>query len=182
MAELVNIAGDGLPSYLWAKFARAGQSGWDVGLERARGGLGGFAFQNTVVREVGGEVGACLLGYPLRDSPPAPAGDVPAPLGPLIELGRLAPPERWYLNVLATLPQHRGKGLASDLLRIADEFAREAESVRPCISLIVSDANAGARRLYARHGYRQLSSRPIVKEAWEHAGENWLLLLKEMSA
>lgn len=54
MAELVDIAGDGLPRHIWATFARAGQAAMGVGVERARNGLGGFAFRNTLVREVDG--------------------------------------------------------------------------------------------------------------------------------
>ena len=47
------------------------------------------------------------------------------------------------------------------------------------MSLVVSDANAGARRLYERHGYSEKAMRPIVKEDWEHAGHNWVLLVKD---
>ncbi|MFM9968227.1 MAG: GNAT family N-acetyltransferase [Burkholderiales bacterium] len=178
MAELVNISGDGLPLYLWAKFARPGQSAWEVGLERARLGLGGFAFQNPVVLEVKGEVAACLIGYPCGDAPQAPAGDVPAALVPLNELGNLAR-NTWSINILATFPQHRGKGFGSELLRVAEMRARAAQVGR--MSLIVSDANVVAGRLYAKNGFAECATRPIVKEEWEHEGQNWVLLIKNLS-
>ncbi len=177
MAELVNISGDGLPLYLWAKFARPGQSAWEVGLERARLGLGGFAFVHTVVREVDGQVAACLIGQPRDDAPQPPDGNIPAALVPLNELGNMAA-NTWYINILATFPEHRGKGYGTELLRMAETRARNAGLGR--MSLIVSDANVGARRLYERHGFGELATRPMVKEHWQHEGRNWLLLVKNL--
>ena len=46
-------------------------------------------------------------------------------------------------------------------------------------SLIVSDANRGARRLYERLGYEEVASRPMVKEQWRSDGENWVLMIRE---
>lgn len=176
MAKLVNIAGDGLPLYLWAKSALPGQSAWDVGRERAKRGMGGFAYRNTVIREQSGETTACLIGYPLRGSPELSAEDVPTMLVPLFELERLVP-NSWFINVLATYPQHRGKGIGTELLRIAETLASDSQCVG--MSLIMSDANAGARRLYERHGYREHTTRPIVKEDWTHSGKNWVLMVKD---
>jgi ribosomal protein S18 acetylase RimI-like enzyme len=47
------------------------------------------------------------------------------------------------------------------------------------MSIIVSDANAGARRLYQRLGYQEIAERRMVKYAWENPGQNWVLLVKE---
>jgi len=44
------------------------------------------------------------------------------------------------------------------------------------MSIIVSDANSGARRLYQRAGYAEVATRPMVKEDWVNDGENWVLL------
>jgi len=107
MAELVISAGDGLPLYLWAKKARPGQSARDVGRERARHGVGGFAWSNTVIRESDGKMAACLIGYPLDDEPGPPGEKSSAILLPLLELEKLVPGS-WYINVLATCPEHRG--------------------------------------------------------------------------
>ncbi len=43
---------------------------------------------------------------------------------------------------------------------------------------LLSDANRGARRLYERCSYRVVAERAMVKEGWENAGVNWLLLVK----
>jgi ribosomal protein S18 acetylase RimI-like enzyme len=48
----------------------------------------------------------------------------------------------------------------------------------PGLSLIVTDTNTSARRLYERRGYREAAQRKIVKEDWQHPGTNWVLLTK----
>ena len=96
---------------------------------------------------------------------------------PLQELENLAP-ATWYVNVLAVQPRFRGKGLGTRLLGRADEIGRaRGESG---MSVIVSDTNAGARRLYERSGYRVAATRPTVKDAWENVGRDWVLLAKRL--
>lgn len=178
MAELVNIAGEGLPLYLWTKLAGPGESPWDVGRQRAMRDSGSFSHRNTVVREVDGKVGACLIGYPLPDTPePVDLDEMPAMFVPLQELENMAP-ATWYVNVLAAYPQHRGKGYGTELLSVAERLAADTE--RRGLSIIVSDANTGARRLYERCGYVESATRPMVKEDWENAGKDWVLLLKDL--
>jgi len=80
------------------------------------------------------------------------------------------------MHVLAAFPEYRGKGQGSALLALADRFA--ASAGKQGLSLIVSDTNIGARRLYASSGYREVAPRKIVKEQWQHPGANWLLLRK----
>ncbi len=176
MAELVNMAGEGLPVYLWTRMAEPGEDPWAVGRERARREEGSFSYKNTVVAEEGGRVVAGLIGYPLPDAPePIDYDSMPAMFVPLQELENLAP-ATWYVNVLATYPEHRGKGYGARLLEIADRIAAEAKLKG--LSIIVSDANEGARRLYERSGYKEIASRPMVKEDWENHGVNWVLLVK----
>ena len=128
--------------------------------------------------EQDGAVVACLIGYPLADEPePIDYATMPPMFVPLQELENLAP-GTWYVNVLAAYPEHRGRGCGSRLLSIAERIA--AETARRGLSLIVSDSNTGARRLYERCGYREIATRPMVKEQWENPGENFVLLVKEL--
>ena len=176
IAELFNIASHGLSLYLWAKLAGTGESPWDVGRERARRGI--VAYRNTIVREAGGSIAACLNGYPLHDSPQANAHEnVPIMLAPMHELENIMHGS-WFVNLLATYPEHRGKGYGTELLRIAEMLARDAQCAG--LSLVVSDGNTGALRLYERNGYVEHATRSIVKEKWEHSGKNWVLLVKDL--
>ena len=176
LAELIDMAGEGLPSYLWARMAEPGEGVWDVGRRRARREEGSFSYRNAVVVEADGRVVACLIGYPLPDQPePIDHGSMPAMFVPLQELENTAP-GTWYVNVLATYPEHRGRGHGTALLRLAEELATRSGSKG--LSIIVSDANGAARRLYERCGYGVAAERAMVKDGWANAGVSWVLLLK----
>lgn len=176
LAELINFAGEGMPAYLWERMAEPGEGIWDVGRRRARREEGGFSYRNAIVLEEEGRVAACLIGYPVPEEPePIDHERMPAMFVPIQELENLAP-GTWYVFVLAAYPEHRGRGLGTRLLALADELAAAAGSRG--LSIIVSDANPGARRLYERCGYRSVAERPMVKEEWQNAGLSWVLLVK----
>ena len=175
LAELINFAGEGLPLYLWERMAEPGESAWDVGRRRARRDEGAFSYRNAVVAERGGRVVAGLVTYRVAEEPEVIDAETPGIFVPLLELENRVPGS-WYVNVLAVYPLHRGRGLGGTLLEIAAEQARENGSRGE--SIIVSDANTGARRLYERSGYRFVDQRPMVKDDWENPGENWVLLAK----
>jgi len=178
MADLVNFAGDGLALHLWGKMAEPGQDAWEIGRQRARRESGGSSYRNTVVAEEDGEVVACLIGYPLPDAPePIDYATMPPMFVALQELENLAP-ATWYVNVVAAYPGHRGRGLGTMLLGVADALA--ADTARKGLSIIVSDANTGARRLYERTGYKQIATRPAVKEGWANPVNDWVLLVKRL--
>ncbi|MFP3943916.1 MAG: GNAT family N-acetyltransferase [Alphaproteobacteria bacterium] len=177
LAELGNYAGEGMPLYLWTKIAGPGGDPWEVGRERARRESGAFSWRNAVVVEADGGVAACLIGYPLPEEPEPIPEDMPAMFVPMQELENLAP-GTWYVNILAAMPDQRGRGHGAALLAIAGDIAREEGCSG--LSIIVSDANTGARRLYERTGYREAATRPMVKNGWQNDGENWVLLVKEV--
>lgn len=180
LARYVNMAGDGMPLYLWQRMATPGQSAWEVGCARAKRDSGAFSWRNAFLRIAGDEPVSCLIGYPLEDNPaPTDYAAMPPMFVPLQQLEDLVP-GTWYINVLATDESHRGKGYGRELLTLAESLA--AQHGKRGLSLIVSDANTGARRLYASLGYRELAQRPMVKEQWENAGSNWVLLVKHPDA
>lgn len=176
LAELVNYAGEGLPHYLWSRLANPGENAWDVGLARAAREEGSFSYRNAYLIQHDGQCAGALIGYEIAEAPEPVPADMPAMFVPLQELENLAP-ATWYVNVLAVMPQFRRQGLGSALLGLAEELAQELS--KPGLSVIVSDANGGARRLYERCGYAERESRPMVKEGWRNEGRNWVLLTKE---
>ncbi|HEX6142046.1 MAG TPA: GNAT family N-acetyltransferase [Geminicoccaceae bacterium] len=178
LAELINFAGEGLPLFLWERMIEGGESAWEVGRRRARREEGSFSYRNAVVAEVAGRVVGCLIGYPLPERPePIDRERMPPMFVPLQELENLAP-DTWYVNVLAIDPQHRNRGLGSDLLRLAEQLAAAAGSTG--LSIIVSDGNAGARRLYERCGYIATARRRMVKDGWSNPGQSWVLLTRDL--
>jgi ribosomal protein S18 acetylase RimI-like enzyme len=176
LARLVDMAGEGLPFHLWSRMAAPGQDPWAVGRERALRETGGFSYRNTTVLATGDEVLGCLIGYPIADHPAeVDVAGVPPMFVPLLRLEALAA-GTWYVNVLAVEPAHRNAGLGARLLALADEIA--AANRKSGTSIIVSDGNPGARRLYGRAGYREVAAEPMVKDDWVNGGENWVLMLK----
>ena len=176
LAELVNMAGEGLAYHAWAKLAAPGEDPWEVGRRRAARDTGSFSWRNATVVESGGTVAGCLIGYVLPAKPePIDYTTMPPMFVPLQELENLAP-SRWCVNVLAVYPEHRGRGLGTQLLALADR--KSAEAGADGLSITVSDSNAGARRLYERVGCQEVAQRAMVKEDWRNPGLNWVLLVK----
>jgi ribosomal protein S18 acetylase RimI-like enzyme len=175
LAVLVNYAGEGMPFYLWGKLVEAGETAWDVGRRRAARESGSFSYRNAVVVEHEHQCAGCLIGYEIPEDPPPIPTDMPGMFVPLQQLENMAP-STWYVNVLAVLPQFRNRRHGTQLLRLADEIGRALG--KRGMSVIVSDANLGARRLYERQDYRAVALRPMIKECWASDGLNWVLLTK----
>jgi ribosomal protein S18 acetylase RimI-like enzyme len=172
------MAGEGLPLYLWSKVAAAGEDPFEIGRQRALRENVSFSYRNAVVGEEAGRVVAGLLGYRQPDAPaPIDYAKMPPMFVGMQELENLAP-KTWYVNVLATYPQQRGKGWGTRLLSLAEELARDSGASG--LSIIVADSNHAARRLYERTGYRETATRRAVKEAWKNPIENWVLLVKPL--
>jgi ribosomal protein S18 acetylase RimI-like enzyme len=176
LAILVDIAGEGMPSYMWSRMREPGQSAFEVGRARAAREEGGFSYRNATVGEIDGEVAACLVDYRLDD--PYDTGDLtelPEMVRPLVELEAKAPGS-WYVNVLAAFPEFRGHGLGGRLLALAEERGR-AQGARSA-SVIVASENEGAARLYARTGYREIARAPVVDFPGCAHGGDWVLMVK----
>jgi ribosomal protein S18 acetylase RimI-like enzyme len=177
LAEIVYFAGEGLPLYLWSKLAGPDETAWDVGRRRAAREDGSFSYRNATIIESNGTAAGCLIGYEITDAPEPIPGDMPAMFVPLQELENLAP-GTWYVNVLAVSPEYRRGGLGTELLALADEKARTLG--KRGLSVIVSDANANAQRLYERCGYREVAKRKMIKDAWKNDGQFWILMTKPL--
>ena len=177
LAQLINVAGDGLPLYLWQQMAGPGEDPWQIARERAARDSGGFSYRNSIVAEVDGKIAGALVGYPVADQPePIDPANTPPMFVPLLQHENLAA-GTWYVNAVAAFPEARGLGVGSELMRCAER--RAVELGLRGVSLIVSDANKGARRLYERLGYLETASRPMIKEQWQNDGENWVLMIKD---
>jgi ribosomal protein S18 acetylase RimI-like enzyme len=179
LAVLVDIAGEGMPNYMWRDLAGPGRSALEVGRERARRAEGGFSHRNAIVAEVDGDVVASLVGYRLDDPYDSTGLDeMPENVRPLIRLEAQAPGS-WYVNVLATFPEVRGQGIGSGLLSEAEAIARETGA--SAMSVIVGSWNEGATRLYARTGYAPVASEPaVLLHGFPRQGD-WILMLRSLA-
>ncbi|MFP4597447.1 MAG: GNAT family N-acetyltransferase [Persicimonas sp.] len=176
LARLVDLAGEGLPSWLWARSAQDGEDAFEVGQRRAVREEGGFSYRNAHVIEVDGQVAGMLLGYRLPE--PYEVGDLselPEVVRPLVELEAQAP-GTWYVNAVAVFEAFRGRGLGTQLMDLAEQLARDSGADE--LSLIVAENNDGARRLYERLGYEVRAGRPgSSADGFSHEGD-WVLMTK----
>ena len=180
LARLIDYAGEGLPRWVWEQAAAPGQSPLEYGAARAAREDGGFSYRNAWVLETADEVAGMLLGYPLDDPyEPGDPAELPAPIRPIVELESCAPGS-WYINALAIRPDYRGEGLGTRLLHHARALAQTCGASE--LSLIVDDANEGARRLYARHGFVERARRDLVPFGVKAPGQAWLLLVRPLSS
>jgi ribosomal protein S18 acetylase RimI-like enzyme len=177
LVRFINMAADDLPLHFWKKSVGPDGDPLALGRERAARETGNFSFRNAWLAEVEGEVAACLLGYPAAMEPEPIEPDTPPLFVPLLELEAMAP-GAWYLNVLATYPQHRGRGLGSALIAKAEEIARAAGHTT--ISLIAEDTHQDALRLYRAKGFAEIARRPVVKEDWPVDASEWILFVKPL--
>ena len=113
-----------------------------------------------MIAEIGGPVAGGLVAYRIGDAP-EPLDELPPLFRPLQALENRAPGTH-YVNVLATYPAFRRRGVASRLLAEAERQGAGARG----LSLIVADRNAAARRLYEALRLRRGAAEPIVKEGW----------------
>lgn len=178
LVRFINMAADDLPLHFWRKSVGPEGDPWALGRERAARESGNFSYSNAWLAEVDGEVAACLLGYPAETDPGPIAEDMPPIFVPLLQLEALAPGS-WYLNVLASYPEFRGRGLGSALLAQAESVALAGGHDR--ISLIAADTHLDALRLYIAKGYRQIASRPVVRDDWAVDAREWRLFTKEIA-
>jgi ribosomal protein S18 acetylase RimI-like enzyme len=78
----------------------------------------------------------------------------------------------WFISMLGVHLRWRSRGVGSHLLDVAD--IKRTETNSKGVSLIVEDANDGARKLYQRRGYAVRDQRKMVGRDGD-----WLLMVKD---
>jgi ribosomal protein S18 acetylase RimI-like enzyme len=176
MAHLIDIAGEGIPSWLWASSGTPGDGPIDVGEERARRETGGFSYRHAIVAEVEREVVAMALSYPIETPPTIDQATLPLPLVPFVIL-EAESVGTWYVNALAVFPAYRNCGIGRRLIEAVEATAKLAG--HSTMSIQVFSWNAGAIRLYERQGFRPVSRSPVLCHTSRPAFDADVILLKK---
>lgn len=172
MARLVDMAGEGLARHVWQQAVGPGADPFAHGESRAARDEGAFSWRNGVIAEVEGAVAGLLVAYRIGDAP-EPLDDLPEMFRPLQALENRAL-GTLYVNVLATYPEFRRRGVGTALLAEAERQGEGAAG----LSLIVADANETARRLYRRFGFVDAGEEPLIADGWATESNKWILMLK----
>ena len=174
IAELYRISSDGVADYIWRKLAEPGEEHIEVGERRyAREGTV-FSYRNCTVAERNGEVIGMVVAFPIEPDPDL--SDPDEEVNPVLKLySELERPGSFYICGMALFPEYRGEGLGTGMLELARQQAYERGLEE--ISLIAFEQNAEAKRLYERHGFREVDRRPVVPHELIHYVGDALLLV-----
>ena len=178
LAYLTNLAGEGIPEYLWKRMIEANESTLDVGARRVAREEGNFSYTNARVCLENNVLLGMILSY--RQPDPYEIQhlfEYPDVVQPLMELEARAPGS-WYINAVATYTEHRGKGVARKLMADAEVRARSGGC--DLMSLIVASENTSAIRLYEYLGFRAVGFLPVVPYPGGLHGGNWILMTKRL--
>ena len=180
LALMIDVAGRRLPSYLWSQEVGQGQSYFEYGREKIRtdANYNGY-FKNWLVAESESKFVGAFFGFSVEDPYPKIDLDaVPVWWRPCKELERVAS-GCWLLQVIAILPQYRGKGLARQLLDKAESVAKDSGTNR--IALQVEEVNEVAFKTYRSNGYIEVDRRPYVPFPGSDDTGEYVLMWKELN-
>ncbi|MDX1527745.1 MAG: GNAT family N-acetyltransferase [Gammaproteobacteria bacterium] len=175
IARLYSISSDGVADYIWTQLAAPGEDIIDVGQRRYEREDSVFSYRNCTVAVHDDEILGMLVAFPMRvdkDAVSADSDPVLAPYSVLEEDGS------YYICGMAFFPPYRGHGLGTRFLELAE--AQALEKGLPKLSLIVFEQNDGAKRLYLRHGYREVARQPVVPHPLIHYTGDALLMVKAL--
>ena len=174
IAKLYSISSDGVADYIWTKLANDNEAILDVGRKRYERENTDFSYQNCTVVEKQGEVIGMLLAFPIFVDPDYHEDD--PVLAPYFEL---EDDNSYYISGIALFAEHRGQGIGSELLRLAEQHAQAKGFTK--LSLIVFEANSRAKDLYISLGYHEIKRAGIYPHPLIHYTGDAILMRKSLS-
>ncbi|MGR3512082.1 MAG: GNAT family N-acetyltransferase [Paracoccaceae bacterium] len=180
LAKLINLAGEGIPNWLWSRACVEGQSPLEIGVERAKRMSGGFSYTNALIAEREASPIGMVLSYAITEAPTESPDDLPAPIAPFVALEKLSV-NTWFINALAVFPERQNQGIGSQLLTAAEDQAQAKGFDK--MSIQVYAQNTGAVRLYERHGYKGVATDPVrLHPSPPYYTGDVLLLMKSLNS
>jgi len=177
IVDMVDLAGEGIPSYLWRTRARDGESAVEAGLRHTSATEGEFSFTHgRVYMHDNRVIGVCqafdLDSVRAHDDISNCCGVIRG----LVELEAMAS-GTWYINALATANHLRRRGVGRSLL--ADSIRRADVLGLRQVSLIVSSDNRPAKAMYDALGFRFEAQRVAEQFPEQGNGGEWILMIAD---
>lgn len=182
IAELIAISSDGVAVIEWAQQAeQEGCDPLDIGERTYQQSSGNYSWRNCTIVEKDQRIAGMLLTFAMPDAPPRdpqqrPAANDANVFAPYMYLEE---PNSWYICGVALYPEHRGQGLGSQLMQLANTQAREHGFA--CLSLVAFRENKGSVRLYERLGYRIVDHAPVIPHPLIHYTGEALLMVADVT-
>ena len=173
IASLYSVSSEGVADYIWTKIAEPGEDILVVGRRRYESEDSAFSYRSCTVVEDEGKIIGMLVAFPMYVDPSEEESDpVLAPYSKLEE------DNSYYICGMALFPEYRGRGIGTRLLTLAEKFARDQGFKK--LSLIVIEQNTGAKQLYERTGYREVSREPVYPHRLIHYTGDAILMVKDI--
>ena len=182
IARLFQMAADGVADYLWSTLQadNPGLTPLEIGAKRFANPDSNFSYRNCVMAERGSEIAGMMMSFAILESdeaapeiPAEPSRETPDVMAPYA----LEKANTWYICGLAVFPEFRGQGIGAELLALAHQQAQERGFEE--LSLLCFEQNAGAKRLYERHGFKVIDQTPVVPHPLIHHTGDLLLMTVE---
>lgn len=171
IAELMNMAGEGMPMAFWDEVSSPGEAALNTGATRCALDEGVFSWRHSVMAELHGEVAGMILVHDMSDVPNTISEEVHPLFRPLVLLSNLDRSAR-AVNTLATYPKYRRGGVATALLKHVEDAKGDD------LSLITSDVNGEGQAFCKTFGYAPTANTPIIKGKWATDASAWQLMRK----
>lgn len=174
LAILDNIAGHGLPLWLWQDAVARGRA--DDAIEWGKEHYADLSqpcnWSNAAVATVDGETAGAAVGFFIPEETRFPT-DGDAVLAPLMRLFAKAAGSR-VLDMLAVYRRFTRRAIARALLR--DQISSADD--KP-VSIVAANDNAPALTLYRSEGFAEVTREPFVPFNDTQTTTSWLLLRRQ---
>ena len=174
IASLYSISSDGVADYVWTKLAEPEEDILQVGKRRYERENTFFSYQNCTLATVENTIMGMLVAFPMFVDENAEPEEDPV----LAPYSKLEENNSYYICGIALFPEYRNQGVGTKLMELAETHAH-AKGLKK-LSLIVFEHNAGAKRLYDRLGYQEVTREAIVSHALIHYTGDAILMVKTL--
>ncbi len=178
LAPLIDIAREGIPSYLWRRLVEDDETPMQVGAARIADEESMFSYRKIRVAELRHEIVGLVVSFYQSAQHEARELDEFTPVvRPLVELENETA-DSWYINALVTDERHRNQGVGGALLQAAEDMACMMNVSRSHV--VVAAENEEAISFLKRRGYSEEASRRAVAFTGCLHGGRWLLMGKAL--
>lgn len=182
IARLIEISSDGVAVIEWIDQAKKENcQPLDIGEQTYQNSNGDYSWRNCTIVEKDNKVAGMLLAFAMpdaatRDPAKRPTANDKNVFAPYMYLEE---PNSWYICGVAFYPEHRGQGLGTTLMQLANDQAKENGFNK--LSLVAFEQNAGSVRLYERLGYQVIDHAPVIPHNLIHYTGDALLMMAKVN-